>query len=86
MTGCAAEKLYGPGNKKERDRRPASDDMKARYPRNDEAELYHSLWLLGVTQGERDIPNYLQAAEISRVLARNPKHPGATHYWIHGMD
>jgi tetratricopeptide (TPR) repeat protein len=84
-----ADLLYGEGDKVERDRRVLAqlEAMNARYPRNDEVELFLSLWLMGVTQGERNVPNYLRAAEISReVYGRNPAHPGATHYWIHGMD
>ncbi len=38
-------------------------------------------------KGVRDVPTYLKAAEIAKsVFTRNPKHPGAAHYWIHGMD
>jgi tetratricopeptide (TPR) repeat protein len=84
-----ADLLYGEGDKVERDHRVLAqlEAMNARYPRNDEVELYLSLWLMGVTQGERNVPNYLRAADIAReVYARNPAHPGATHYWIHGMD
>jgi tetratricopeptide (TPR) repeat protein len=86
---AVADTLYGPGDKVERDRRVLAqlEAMNRRYPWNDEVELFLSLWLMGVTQGERDVPNYLRAAAIAReVYARNPAHPGATHYWIHGMD
>ena len=86
---AVADTLYGEGDKVERDRRVLAqlEAMNARYPRNDEVELFRSLWLMGVTQGERNVPNYLRAAAIAReVYARNPAHPGATHYWIHGMD
>jgi tetratricopeptide (TPR) repeat protein len=85
----AAEKLYGPGTMKERDTAylKAMAAMAKAYPRDDEAQLFHALALLGFTRGERDIGNYLQAAAIAkRVLAHNPMHPGAAHYWIHGMD
>jgi len=35
----------------------------------------------------RDVPTYLKAAAIAKaVFLRNPHHPGAAHYWIHGMD
>ena len=35
----------------------------------------------------RDVPVYLQAAAIAKAAyERNPDHPGAAHYWIHGMD
>jgi tetratricopeptide (TPR) repeat protein len=86
---AVADTLYGAGDKVERDRRVLArlEEMNARYPRNHEVELFLSLWLMGVTQGERNVPNYLRAAEIAReVYGRNPAHPGATHYWIHGMD
>ena len=86
---AVTDTLYGEGDKVERDRKVLAqlEDMNARYPQNDEVELYLSLWLMGVTQGERNVPNYRRAAEIAReVYGRNPAHPGATHYWIHGMD
>ncbi|HEY2345185.1 MAG TPA: hypothetical protein VGH80_04795 [Xanthomonadaceae bacterium] len=83
------EQLFGPGTLKERDTRflAATNALAQRYPDDDEAQLLHALALLGVSRGQRDIPNYLEAAAIARrVLARNPMHPGAAHYWIHGMD
>lgn len=83
------EQLFGPGTVKQRDTRflAAATALAKRYPDDDEAQLLHALALLGITRGDRNVPNYLQAAEISqRVLAHNPRHPGAAHYWIHGMD
>jgi tetratricopeptide (TPR) repeat protein len=85
----AAEKLFGPGTLHERDNAflQAMAAMSKNYPRDDEAQLFYSLALLGVTRGDRNIPNYLHAADIAkRVYAHNPQHPGAAHYWIHGMD
>jgi tetratricopeptide (TPR) repeat protein len=85
----AVEKLFAPGLLRERDTAflKAMAAMATAYPKDDEAQLFYSLALLGVTRGDRDVPNYLHAAEIAkRVLAHNPKHPGAAHYWIHGMD
>ena len=39
------------------------------------------------SEGVRDVPTYLKAAAIAKaVFVRNPEHPGAAHYWIHGMD
>jgi tetratricopeptide (TPR) repeat protein len=56
-------------------------------PRDDEARLFSSLSLLGLSQGVRQVPTYLRAAAIAEsVFARHPQHPGAAHYWIHGMD
>ncbi|MES2390055.1 MAG: hypothetical protein V4555_00330 [Acidobacteriota bacterium] len=54
---------------------------------DDEARLFSSLALLGRSEGVRDVPTYLQAAAIAKaVFDRQPNHPGAAHYWIHGMD
>lgn len=86
---AAAEILYGEGSKPERDARfaAAMEAMSRKYRRDDEAKLFHSLALLGLAQGERDLPNFLRAADIAQtVYRRNPLHPGAAHYWIHGMD
>ena len=86
---AAVEKLYGEGSKQQRDQYflAAMARLAKRYPRDDEVQLFHSLALLGVSQGERNVPNYLRAAAIAkRVFQHNPDHPGAAHYWIHGMD
>ena len=63
------------------------EKMAEDYPQDDEAKLFLALALLGVSQGERNVPNFLRAAAIAKnVYAHNPEHPGAAHYWIHGMD
>lgn len=85
----AVEILYGEGSKRERDQKllQAMEAMATRYPGDDEVELFLSLALLGANQGVRDLPVFLRAADIARaVYRRNPMHPGAAHYWIHGMD
>ena len=39
------------------------------------------------TRGDRNLPTTCARRKSrKRVLARNPQHPGAAHYWIHGMD
>ncbi len=86
----AVEILYsGTGTKRERDDRygTAMAHIIEAYPKDDEARLFFALARLGRSEGVRDVPSYLQAATISRmVFLRNPNHPGAAHYWIHGMD
>jgi tetratricopeptide (TPR) repeat protein len=85
----AVEALFGPGSLAERDRGflAAMEALAKAWPQDDEAQLFLAQALLGVTRGDRDNANYLRAAEIcKRVLAHNPQHPGAAHYWIHGMD
>lgn len=84
-----AEILYGEGSKRERDARfaDAAGRLAARFPQDDEAKLFHALALLGKNQSERDLKDFLEAARISQsVYLVNPEHPGAAHYWIHGMD
>ncbi|HEY0785731.1 MAG TPA: hypothetical protein VGD62_07645 [Acidobacteriaceae bacterium] len=87
---AAVEILYDPaGTKAARDARyaEAMRAVSAAYPEDDEARLFYSLALLGKCEGKRDVPTYLEAAALAqRVFKRNPAHPGAAHYWIHGMD
>lgn len=81
--------LYGDGSKARRDTlyALAMERLVAEYPADDEARLFYALSLLGLSQGVRQVPTYLRAAAIAEsVFARNPRHPGAAHYWIHGMD
>ncbi len=86
----AVEVLYsGAGSKRERDARYATAmrELSRTNPKDDEAQLFYALALLGKSEGVRDIPAYLEAAGIAKgVFMRNPNHPGAAHYWIHGMD
>lgn len=85
----AVEILYGEGPKARRDTlySAAMARLAAAYPADDEAKLFYALSLLGLSQGVRNVPTYLSAAAIAEsVFARNPRHPGAAHYWIHGMD
>jgi tetratricopeptide (TPR) repeat protein len=86
----AVEILYsGKGSKRERDAQYATamEQLSEAYAKDDEAKLFYALALLGKSEGVRDVPTYLKAAEIAKaVFMRNPAHPGAAHYWIHGMD
>ena len=85
----AIDVLYGPGPKALRDTlySNAMADLLKRHPDDDEVRTFYALSLLGLSQGVRVVPTYLHAAAIAEsVFARNPQHPGAAHYWIHGMD
>ena len=65
----------------------AMQQLSQAYPKDDEAQLFYALALLGKSEGVRDVPTYLQAGAIAKaVFMRNPDHPGAAHYWIHAMD
>jgi tetratricopeptide (TPR) repeat protein len=87
---AALEILFsGRGTKRARDAAYATAmrQLSEAYPTDDEAQLFYSLALLGESEGVRDVPTYLKAAEIAKaVFSRNSDHPGAAHYWIHGMD
>jgi Tfp pilus assembly protein PilF len=59
----------------------------AAYPSDVEAQAFFSLSLLGLNQGERDVPAYMRAAAIATpIFAAHPMHPGAAHYLIHAFD
>jgi tetratricopeptide (TPR) repeat protein len=61
--------------------------LRTSYPQDVEAELFFALSLLGLNQGDRDVPTYLRAYAIARrVFRAHPNHPGAAHYVIHAVD
>lgn len=85
----AVETLYGSGTKAARDTAYATamEELAAQFPQDDEAQLFHALALLGLNQGDRDVPAYMRAGAIAmRVFQRRPDHPGAAHYVIHAFD
>jgi tetratricopeptide (TPR) repeat protein len=85
----ALEVLYGPGQKSERDLRymQAMEQLAVRFPEDHEIQLFYALSIFGVSAGVRDIPTYLLATAIAQaVFSDNPRHPGAAHYLIHGVD
>jgi tetratricopeptide (TPR) repeat protein len=86
---AAVEVLYGDGEKATRDTlyARAMEQLAADHPGDDEAQLFYALALLGLNQGVRHHGDYMKATAIaSSVMARNPSHPGASHYLIHGVD
>jgi tetratricopeptide (TPR) repeat protein len=85
----AVEKLYGLGEKLERDLAygDAMKRMFEKYPNDDEVKSFYALSILGTAEGNRDFAIYMRAAAIvEQVYARNPQHPGAAHYLIHSYD
>ncbi len=85
----AVEILYGEGGKEQRDTLYA-DGMRVlmeAYPEDLEAKTFYALSLLGLSQGDRNIPTYMEAAEVAKqVFEQNRDHPGAAHYIIHSYD
>jgi predicted Zn-dependent protease len=60
-----------------------------RYPSDSEAGVFYALTLVakGMMAGDKSYLNEKKAARIlNRVLAREPQHPGVTHYLIHSFD
>jgi tetratricopeptide (TPR) repeat protein len=85
----AVEMLYGPGSKVQRDTlyEREMEKIARDYPRDDEAQLFYALALIGLSQTTRVVPTYLKAGAIAEsVFVRRPDHPGAAHYVIHAYD
>ena len=85
----AAEILFGPGEKDERDQayRDHMAQMHETYPKNEEVSAFYALSILGAVPVGRDTEAYEAGAEVAKsVLLQNPQHPGALHYLIHSYD
>ena len=86
---AAVEQLYGPGDKTQRDERysAAMHALVQKFPHDLNARTFYALSLLGLSNGVRNIPNYMHAAaEAEQVLQVDPCQPGALHYLIHASD
>jgi hypothetical protein len=85
---ASLEKLYGPGDKAERDAAysAALRDLSRQYPKDLDARALYSLSLLGLSP-KRDVRIYMRAAaEAEAVYEVDKLHPGALHYLIHAYD
>ncbi len=86
---AAIEKLYGEGEKVQRDAAysAALYELASRYPDDIEARAFYSLSLIGLTGTTRNTENYMRAAGVAEELFTiNRNHPGALHYLIHAYD
>jgi tetratricopeptide (TPR) repeat protein len=85
----AVEVLYGDGPKERLDTL-YSEEMRGladAYPDDLEAQTFYALSLLGLSQGDRNVPTYMRAGAIALdAFEQNPEHPGAAHYVIHSFD
>jgi tetratricopeptide (TPR) repeat protein len=85
---ASLEKLYGPGNKLERDAAysAALGDLSRKYRKDLDARALYALSLLGLSP-KRDVRTYMRAAaEAEAVYDVDKRHPGALHYLIHAYD
>jgi len=67
----------------------AMQQLSRRYPGDDEASVFYALTLIatGMMENNQEYARQKEAARIlNRVLAREPQHPGVTHYLIHSYD
>jgi len=80
------------GNRPERTRQlnraRAFEALAARYPGDDEAQIFYALYLAGTQSlADQNYKAYLAAAEtLEKQFAKHPDHPGVAHYLIHSYD
>ena len=69
-------------------RAKAYESLAAKYPDDDEAQIFYALYLAGTqTAADQTYSAYLKAAAIlERHFAKHPDHPGVAHYLIHSYD
>ena len=73
---------------RQQSRAKAFEALAARYPDDDEAQIFYALYLAGTQSlADQSYATYLRAAEIlEQQFARHPDHPGVAHYLIHSYD
>ena len=69
-------------------RAKAFEALAARYPDDDEAQIFSALYIAGTqSQSEQTYAAYLKAAAIlEKQFIKYPDHPGVAHYLIHSYD
>jgi len=86
---ASVEQLYGNGDKTQRDANfsAALGTLARTFPDDLDARAFYALSILGLTNGVRNVGNYMRAAaEAEEVFDRDRHHPGALHYLIHAYD
>ncbi|HYL90451.1 MAG TPA: hypothetical protein VEU32_17000 [Burkholderiales bacterium] len=81
---------YGSKTERQRSlaRSAAYEKLAAKYPKDDEAQIFSALYLVATQQAsEQTYASSLKAAAIlEKQFARYPNHPGVAHYLIHAYD
>ena len=69
-------------------RAKAYEALAARYPGDDEAQIFSALYIAGTqTQSDQTYAAYRKAAAIlEQQFIKHPDHPGVAHYLIHSYD
>ncbi len=73
---------------RQRSRAKAFEALAARYPEDDEAQIFYALYLAATqSQAEQTYATYLKSASIlEKQFTKYPDHPGVAHYLIHSYD
>ena len=66
----------------------AMEEVAARYPQDDEAQIYYALALnVAASPSDKTYALPLKAAAIlESIFKRRPQHPGVAHYLVHSYD
>jgi tetratricopeptide (TPR) repeat protein len=77
-----------PERARQQSRAKAFEALAARYPDDDEAQIFYALYLAGTQSlADQTYATYLKAAEIlEKQFAKYPDHPGVAHYLTHSYD
>lgn len=77
-----------PERARQASRAQAFEALAARYPDDDEAQIFAALYVAGTqSQADQTYGAYLKAAAVlERQFAKHPDHPGVAHYLIHSYD
>ena len=77
-----------PERTRQLNRAKAFEALAARYPDDDEAQVFYALYLAGTQSlADQSYKSYLTAAEIlEKQFVKHPDHPGIAHYLIHSYD
>lgn len=69
-------------------RAKAYEALAARYPDDDEAQIFSALYIAGTqSMADQDYTAYRRSqAILLRQFAKHPEHPGVAHYLIHVYD
>ena len=77
-----------PERARQESRSKAYEALAAKYPNDDEAQIFNALYLAGTqSQADQSYAAYRKAAAALELqFAKHPDHPGVAHYLIHSYD
>jgi tetratricopeptide (TPR) repeat protein len=77
-----------PERARQANRARAFEALAAKYPGDDEAQIFYALYLAGTqSPADQSYKAYLTAAGVlEKQFVKHPDHPGVAHYLIHSYD